>query len=175
MLRINRLAFSVLVIGTAAVGLSTRAYAGSATSSMSVSVIVGNGCTISAAALNFGGYDPTSNAVHDGSAALSVTCTSGVAATIDLDQGANPNTGSTATAPLRRLKFHDTTDHFVSYQLYQDSSHASVWAAGTNYNVSYAGVGTLETVTAYAEIPGNQGTGTPAGTYTDTVNATVNF
>jgi len=175
MLKINRLAISLFVMGASAVGISTSAYAGNASSSMSVSTNVAAVCTISAGALNFGGYDPTSNAVQNGTATMTVTCTSGAIATIDLDQGANPHTGSTATAPQRQLKFHDTTDHFVNYQLFSENTHTTVWAAGASNNVSYTGTGTASTLTAYAQIPGNQGTGTPAGTYTDTINATVNF
>jgi spore coat protein U-like protein len=178
MFKMNRLALSVFVVGASFVGASTSAYAGTSSSNMAVSATVSNVCTISAGALNFPAYDPTSNAVQDGTAAISVTCTSGASATIDLDQGANANTGSTSTAPLRRLKYHDSVanaDHFVNYNLFTDSGHTTVWAAGATYNKSYTGTGVLETLTAYAEIPAGQGSGTPAGTYQDTVNATVNF
>ena len=176
MFKMNRLALSVFVIGASAIGVSTSSYAGNASSNMTVSADVTNVCTISTGPLTFGGYDPTSNAVQPGTAALSVTCTSGAAATIDLGQGANANTGSTATAPLRRLKFNDgAADHFVNYQLYSDSAHTAVWAAGATHNVAVTGIGTAQALTAYAQIPGNQGTGTPAGTYQDTINATVNF
>jgi len=161
------------MIGT--IGVSTSAFAGQASSNMAVSTNVSAVCTISAGALAFGGYVPTSNAVQNGSATMSVTCTDGAIATIDLDEGANANTGSSATLPLRRLKFHDTTDHFVNYYLYRDSSRTQTWGTGSGVQASYTGTGVTTTVTAYAQIPGNQGTGTPAGTYQDTINATVNF
>jgi len=138
---------------------------------MSVAAAVSNVCTINAGAMTFPAYDPTSNAAQPGTAALTVTCTSGAAATIDLGEGANANTGSTAIAPLRRLKFTDAgaTSHFVNYQLYSDTAHTTVWAATATHNVSYTGIGSADTLTAYALIPGNQGTGTPAGSYTDTI------
>src|SRR5579871_6049957 len=86
---------------------SSQAFAGTATSNMSVTATVSANCTISAGSLAFGTYDPVvTNATTalNGTATLSVTCTNGAASTLTLGQGSNANTGSTDTAPLRRLK-----------------------------------------------------------------------
>jgi len=175
MLKINRLALSLFVIGGSAVVVTTSAFAGVANSDMTVSADVTNVCTINAGALTFAGYDPTSNAAQPGTANLTVTCTSGAGAQIDLGEGVNAASGSTNIAPLRRLLMNNGTNHFVNYQLYSDPAHTIVWAATATHNVVYTGTGTATTVTAHALIPGNQGTGTPAGLYQDTIQATVNF
>jgi len=152
-----------------------RALAGSATSNMAVSATVSNNCTISAGALAFGAYDPVSaNASSNlnGTATLTVTCTTGASASITLDQGTHANTGSTATVPLRRLSDGAGTPHYLSYYLYSDSARSTVWGASTA-DVAYTGTGTSGTVTVYGAVTSGQNV--PAGTFTDTVVATISF
>ena len=154
------------------------ALAGTATSNMSTSADVSNNCIISAGALSFGAYDPVSanaSSELDQTATLTVTCTNGAAANITLDQGTNAATGSTDSAPLRRLKLD--ASNFLSYSLWQDSGHATVWGNTTsspNTSESYTGTGTSGTVTVYGKIAGGQTT-VHAGSYADTVVVTVSF
>ena len=139
----------VAVAGIAFGGFSTRAMAASATANLGVSATVTNNCTISTAALAFGSYDPVvANASSnlDGTGTVVVACTKGATATIGL-----------------------------TYELYQDSGRSTIW--------SDSGAGLLSPTaapskaprnfTVYGRVTGNQDV--PAGNYSDTVVATVNF
>jgi spore coat protein U-like protein len=153
---------------------SAPALAATATSSMPVTADVTNSCTISAGSLAFGSYDPiVTNAVTDldGTATLTITCTSGAAATITISQGANPNTGSTDDVPLRRML---SGADFLSYTLYQDVAHTTVWGNTTGTGLPYTGTGVQTTnTTVYGVI--TQAQNVPAGTYSDTDTVTITF
>jgi spore coat protein U-like protein len=130
-------------------------------------------CTISAGALAFGAYDPVSanaSSPKDGTATLTVTCTSGSTGNITLDQGDNANTGSTDAVPLRRMI--NGSNH-LAYYLYQDSERTTVWGNTTATDVAHLGTGSSASVTVYGQIPGGQNV--PAAAYTDTVTATITF
>src|SRR2546426_5364633 len=87
--------------------ISVPAFAGTATSNLSVTASVSANCTISTTPVAFGAYDPigaNAAAALNGTGSVSVTCTSGASTTVTLGQGSNADTGSTAAVPLRRLK-----------------------------------------------------------------------
>jgi spore coat protein U-like protein len=157
-----------VIVGTTLVPLAVSA--ANQTASLTVSATVTNNCTISTAALTFAPYDPVvANASNnlDGTGRVTVACTKGAAPTIGL------GSGSSASGSARRLA--DGAGNFLSYDLYQDSGHTVAWVN--------AGLGLLTTgaatskaardFTVYGRIAGNQDV--PAGSYTDTVVATVNF
>jgi spore coat protein U-like protein len=167
---IRTLGATAAVAGMIGGGLSVRADAATATANLTVSATVTTNCTITTAALAFGSYDPVvanASANLDGTGTVSVACTKGAAPTIALGSGSN------ASGSTRRMS--DGASHYLTYELYQDSSRSTVWAG--------AGAGLLTTVaapskvardfTVYGRIVGNQDV--PAGTYGDTVVATVNF
>lgn len=150
--------------------VAPTASAATATANLSVSATVTNNCTISTAALAFGSYDPVAaNASTDldGTGTVVVACTKGSTATIGLGLGAN------ASGTTRRMT--DGSSNFLNYELYQDSSRSTVW--------SDTGAGLLSPVaapskaarnfTVYGRVASNQDV--PAGSYSDTVVATVNF
>jgi spore coat protein U-like protein len=164
---------SSLALGTGFSG--TNSYAGSATSSMTVSATVAANCLISAGALGFGTYDPVAanaSTSLDGTATLTVTCTSGSAAKIRLGQGANADTGggSTDATPVRRML---SGGNYLSYQLYQDVGHSTIWGNTDGTHVNYTGTGSSGSVTVYGRV--NSGQNKPAGSYSDTVLATIDF
>jgi spore coat protein U-like protein len=107
----------------------------------------------------------------NGTATLTVTCTSGAAATITLGQGANAASGSTDAAPLRQLS--DGSSHVLSYSLFQDNGHSTAWGNTSGTGASYTGVGTSTNVSVYGQVTAGQNV--PAGSYSDTVVATVTF
>lgn len=150
--------------------LSVGAAAATATANLTVSATVTTNCTITTTALAFGSYDPVvanASANLDGTGALSVACTKGAAPTIALGGGSN------ASGSTRRMS--DGASHYLTYELYRDPSRSTVWGG--------SGAGLLTTAaapskvardfTVYGRIVGNQDV--PAGTYGDTVVATVNF
>src|SRR5437016_6746354 len=65
-------------------------WAGSASTSLSVTATVSNNCTISTAALAFGAYDPIvthASTALDGTGTVTIACTKGATTTIGLDTG----------------------------------------------------------------------------------------
>ncbi len=127
-------------------------------------------CNIVVSNLSFGRYDPllgNASADLDAAATVSVTCTRGTAGKVVMDGGANfrADRGRQMAMGLERL----------SYQIYQDPARAAVWAPGGN-GVPLIGRGAArgpERITVYARIFAGQVV--PAGIYTDTVRATVEF
>jgi spore coat protein U-like protein len=150
------------------------ALAGTATSNLSVTASVSANCTISTSPVAFGAYDPVSaNAATalDGTGTVTVTCTSVSSATITLGQGSNANTSSTDTVPLRRMT--DGSANFLSYFLYQNAGRTTVWGNTAGTGVGHTGTGTATAITVYGRTTAGQNV--PAGSYADTVVATVTF
>lgn len=98
---------------------------------------------------------------------ISVTCTSGAEYTLSLDDGANPDT-------TRRMLNGAT--NYVSYRLYSDSGHTTLWGDGTTFGdaVSGTGNGQEQQVTVYGRVEAaDNATTPPAGAYSDTVTVEV--
>jgi spore coat protein U-like protein len=148
------------------------ASAATQTSDLHVSATVAASCTIDASAgLAFGTYDPiVTNASTDLAAtgSLDTTCTNGFDATVTLGQGANAGAGSTDSAPVRRMT--DGTN-FLNYELYTAADHATVWDNTTGTTVTETGAPVTTDVFGVV----TAGQNVPAGSYTDTVVATVTF
>lgn len=164
------------LLALAAFGLldAATAEAGTGTSNLTVSASVSANCTISTSAVAFGAYDPVSaNAASalNGTGGVTVTCTNGSSAAITLGQGANANAGSTDAVPDRRMI--DGSSNHLSYSLWQDSARTVVWGNTAGTGVGHSGDGTATNVTIYGKIPAAQNV--PAGSYGDTVVATVTF
>jgi spore coat protein U-like protein len=161
----------VLAFGlTLALGVASPALAATATSNMSVTATVTANCTISAGTLAFGRYDPVAATQVDGTAILTVTCTSGTTGTITLGQGLNPAGGSTDAVPLRRM--NNGVSSFLSYALFRDSGRTTVWGNTAATGVSHTGTGASVPITVFGRVTAGQTT-VPAGNYTDTVVATI--
>jgi spore coat protein U-like protein len=177
-LRKNVKKLSILAMACMFILAASSAFAANITSPMAVSANIGNSCTFSAGALAFGTYDPVvANLTNplNGTATLSVNCTNGAPAYITLDQGLNPAAGNLPGAPARQLA---NAGSFLSYSLYKDAAMTQVWGydgtlGGPLTGQAYTGTGAAASITVYGQIPGAQ-TG-PAGTYTDTVTATITF
>ncbi|MEI7037298.1 spore coat U domain-containing protein [Fulvimonas yonginensis] len=155
--------------------LSGTAYAGTATSNLPVSATVSANCTIDASSgVSFGAYDPVVTNASTGAdltatGTISTTCTNGASVTVTLGQGSNADTGSTDAAPLRRMLAN--TSDYLSYQLYTDSAHTTVWDNTTGASVT--GTGAAVSTTVYGLV--TKGQNVPSGNYSDTVVATVTF
>ncbi|MBZ5630143.1 MAG: spore coat U domain-containing protein [Acidobacteriia bacterium] len=155
---------------------ASAAFAGTATSNMSVTATVVADCVVnSVGAMAFGanlGIPFTITGTNaTASAAINYTCTnSGVAPTIRLGQGLNPAATSTDATPLRRMK--DAGTDFISYALYKDLAHSLPWANTTATGVAGTANGVAQIVTAYGVATAAN---VPAGAYTDTVVVSVDF
>jgi spore coat protein U-like protein len=158
-----------------ALGAASGVDATTATSNLSVTASVSASCSITTAPVAFGAYDPVvtnATAALNGTGTVTVTCTSGASTTITLGQGLNANTGSTDAAPARRLVDGGGTN-YLSYALYQNTGRTTVWGNTAGTGVANTGTGTASAVTVYGAVAAGQSV--PAGSYSDTVVATVTF
>ena len=141
--------------------------AGAQTTTLSVTASVVNNCTISADPVALDLYDPTDagSADIDGEGRLTIACTRGAAPAIALGAGVN------AAAGVRRMSDGAA---LLAYELYQDATRTRVWATGDGVlTTSAAPTRAPREFPVYARIP--RGQDVPAGMYSDTIVATVNF
>ena len=157
-----------VVMGIAAVA---QLGAASASANLAASSSVANNCTISTAALAFGAYDPVvanASANLDASGTVTIACTKGATTTLELDLGSN------ASGSTRRLSDGAGTPSYLTYEIYSNAGRTTVWGTGADAVTPAAAPSkAARNFTAYGRVPSNQDV--PAGAYTDTVVATVNF
>lgn len=141
----------------------------SSTFSFTVSANVINDCTIASTNINFGTAGVL-NSTLTATGTLTVACTKNDAYSIALSSGA----GSGATVADRAMTRSGGSDK-VHYQLYQNASHSLPWGDGTNGTTALAGTGTgsSQSITVYARVLPQ--TTPQAGTYIDTVIATITY
>lgn len=165
----NRSARIALMFGGLVLGCTAPALAQTATANLSVSATVTANCSITTTAVAFGSYDPIvthASTPLDGTGTVVVTCTKGAGTRIDLGLGAN------ASGSTRRMA---GGSDFLSYELYQDSSRATVWGSGASAGQSIAAAPSkaARTFTVYGRVAAGQDVA--AASYNDTVVATINF
>ena len=128
---------------------------------------VTSNCRIAVSDLSFGAYDPIvthAGSNLDAAALLTVTCTKGIAVNVLMDDGSHEVAG------VRRMA---SGAQNISYALYRDASRSSRWERGNVLALRAEGVFTPTTLSVYGRIPAGQVV--PAGAYSDTVTATVDF
>jgi spore coat protein U-like protein len=142
--------------------------AATTTTTFPVTATVLKACVVSATALNFGNYDPTSGTATDASSTITVLCTVGTSFTVGLNAG----TGSGATVTNRGMTNGGNTLH---YALYQDTGRTTNWGntAGTDTPAAIVAPVSTSSLTVYGRIAAGQNVA--AASYTDTVTVTVNY
>ena len=118
----RRILIALAGFGVVWIAAESRLVGQSATASLTVSASVSKNCTITTAPVTFGAYDPvTANATAplDATGTVTVTCTKGAVAKVGLGAGSN------AQGTTRRMTGGAAA--FLTYELYQDSSHSTVW------------------------------------------------
>lgn len=146
----------VFVLAGVASAVAAPAVAQTATSDMTVQLTTEDSCTVAAGTLDFGTSANVGTAAVNGSAAITVTCNPGAAWTLTLDNGLNFGT---------TREMSNGTDN-VPYDLYSDSLYTTAFASDT-------GTGSGSS-TVYGQIPATAAA-VPAGSYVDTVVATVTY
>jgi len=158
-----------LAVATAALGfIACAAYGATTTTTFNVQIVIQSACTLSATTLDFGSSGVLSANV-DSTNTVTVTCNAGLPWSISL------NAGSGAGATMAVRKMTGTASATVDYTIYRDTARTEVWGDGTTstFTVSGTGTGTGQAQTGYGRVPPQS---TPAaGTYTDTITATVTF
>ncbi len=164
------------VLGAALAALATlpfssAAKAATATTTFNVTANIANKCTIAAADLVFGAYDPlvTNAAVPLAvNSTVTVACTKGTVSTIGLDAGLN---GASAVGTTRAMSGGGA---FLSYEIYKDAAHTTVWTNAGAGMVSYTAASKAATaIIDYGLIPA--GEDQPVAAYSDKITATINF
>lgn len=134
------------------------------TSNFTVTAIYTPTCTLSTAPLNFGSFSSLATA-RDSDTALSVRCSNASAYSVALNGGLTNASDPTQ----RKMRLGADT---LTYGLYRDPSRAAPWDATVNV-FSSSGTGNTESLPVYGRIPIQPLP--PAGTYTDTIVATVTY
>ncbi len=178
----NKLIRIAVLVALATLPLSSVALAGTATSTFTVTANVTKNCTISAANIAFGPYDPiVANAVTPLTlpSTVTVACTKGAVATVGLNAGTNPGAGGCATT--RAMSSGGGAPSYLCYEIYQPapgagnvSATTTVWGnvAASWWTYTSAGKAPFGLVDT-GQIPAGQDV--PALSYTDSVIATVTF
>ena len=125
-------------------------------------------CTLGMASVAFGTYNPLSATALDTSGTLSFSCNlTAPLPTIALSTGAS----STFTP---RTMIRAGGGGALQYNLYLDALHLVVWGDGADLTTSrFIAAGLLGQVTFYGSVPARQSV--PAGSYSDTLVATIYF
>jgi spore coat protein U-like protein len=126
-------------------------------------------CTISATSVSFGNYNVFDGAAVASTGTITYACNSRATnITISLSKGA-----SSSYNPRMMVKGAET----LAYNLFTDAAQTSVWGDGTAGTSVYSRTNppnnTNVNVTVYGQIPPGQDIS--AGTFSDTVSATINF
>jgi spore coat protein U-like protein len=142
------------------------ARAGTATTTLGVTLTISAGCTVSTAPVAFGPASTLTTALT-ANGTVNVTCTNTSPYNVGLDQGAA--TGATVTT--RAMTAGGAT---VSYGLYRDSGYLQNWGKtiGTD-TVTGTGSGNLQAIPVYGKVPVQMSQA--PGSYVDVVNVTVTF
>lgn len=177
-MKLKSIASSLVCSGlfSATLGFSPATQAGTATANLNVTATVVNNCLISTSAVAFGTYDTLSASPSNASGSVTITCTQGASATVTLDLGAN--------AVVTQRKMAAGAER-INYELYHPPNTTAgtacsfpatqVW--GTSgaeiFSPAAAPNNQARTFNVCGTIAGAQSV--PAGSYSDTVVATVNF
>jgi len=166
---------SVLILSILA--LAAPVFAASTPTTFTVKAAVVANCTISATDMDFGNYDPvgandTTGADAYASSTVTVACTKNAPNVwIGLDAGSN---GASASGTTRAMA---GGGDFLSYELYSldpNPAPGAAWGNTQATGVSYVAASKAATgITVYGRTP--KGQDVSAGSYTDTITATINY
>lgn len=140
--------------------LPTAQSATTADTSFQVAATLAETCSVSAGALAFGSYVGDQ---LDAENTMTVTCTTGTAYSITLDNGLH------VSGSQRRMKSAGTD--YLNYDLYTTTGRTVLWQGAAA--VSDTGNAKPQSHPIYGRIPANQNP--PATDYTDTISVTVTY
>lgn len=133
-------------------------------SAFTVSATVKPACTVTALPLDFGTVDGFLTANQDATTSISVTCLSGTAYQVGLDDGSN------AISKTRRMA--GGTAEYITYELYRDSGRSQRWGNSAKVDTQGGtGNGFTQSYTVYGRAA-PQASPSP-GTYQDTITVSV--
>ncbi len=123
-------------------------------------------CTISTTGVNFGNYNPFAASPTDSTGSVTYRCAPKAPLTIALDGG------TWGTTAQRKMK--GASGDLLLYNLYKDASRTQIWGnTGGQFYSDPNPPGAGFTATIYGRINQLQDVG--AGTYSDSITATINW
>lgn len=162
------LVIQIFMVAAISVCVPGMGLAGTATTSVNMSIDVNAECIVSASNVDFGDFTGTSNVSATGT--LSVQCTIGVPYSVNLGGGTHPISDGRQLADAQGV-------NFLQYELFKDSIHTTKWG-GTDYiygsPLSAIGNGIIQTCTMYGVLYKPQ-TSLPPGIYKDVVQVVVSW
>ena len=143
--------------------------------SLSVTASVAAKCIVSSTSVvAFGAYDPivtnaSSGADLNGTGTVGVSCTPGNGTSISIASSANNSSNQ------RRMA--GPGGSYLNYTLYSDSGRTTAWGDGSNganaLTISASSNAAERSFSVYGQVP--KGQDVNVGSYSDSVNVTVNF
>ncbi len=170
---LKRMVPNITIFRTNPLALSVAVILLASSSSPAYAVLLS--CSVSATALSFGSYDPTSATARDSTGTVTVTCTSNLAGLLS-SWDILLSTGSSGSFTPRSLL---SGGNSMQYNLYTSAARTQIWgdATGGTAKVSDSQLlvfGTSQhSYTTYGRIPALQDLA--PGTYTDTITVTLNY
>ena len=165
------------MVPVVAMGVLTAAQAGTDSTDFKVKITITESCdihTVAATDVDFLSHARSSaTSSIDAAGNLSVNCTKDTPYSIALDMGQN-STGTVATAGNRRMT---VGGNYVPYGLYRDASRSQLWGnvAGSGGDVlTGTGSARAQSIPVYGRVLAAS-INVPAGTYVDTVKATISY
>ncbi|NWN84160.1 MAG: spore coat protein U domain-containing protein [Halomonas sp.] len=163
-----RPALGILIATMLAMPSMASAQTSQDTATFDVTITLENSCELTTAPTDMA-FDTVGllNTDHTATSTVSVTCTDQASYTLALDGGTNADA-------TRRMD--DGNTNYVSYDLYSDSGHSTLWGDGTNFGdaVTDTGNGQEQEVIVYGRVEAaDNATTPPAGSYSDNVTVEV--
>lgn len=159
-----------------AAALATACVAGPAsaatdTTDIQVTITITESCTFETGGddVEFGQKARSSAGDVTATGSLIVNCTTGTPYTIALNEGAN---GASVTSRLMKRSSGTET---IPYSLYRDAAMTQNWGNGTSDVQGGTGNGTDQSIPVYGRVLGSSNVNVPAGSYADTITATVTY
>lgn len=141
------------------------------TANLTVQASVAARCNVSTTTVNFSTYDPTVASPTDQNGAVTIQCTKGTVATIDLANGSNFSGGTRRMASQSVLP-----TEFLTYGLFTDSPGGTAWGtgiAGGTTKLYTAPNATATNLTVFGRMAAGQDVSVDS--YQDTVVVTATF
>jgi spore coat protein U-like protein len=127
-------------------------------------------CTINTTPVAFGAYNVFSASAADGTGQITYRCTPPRPPLVRIELGK----GGSSTFNPRQMR---QSSEILNYNLYLDSTRSTIWGDGTGGTQVYTQANPLPnqniSVNVFGRIPPGQDVS--AGTYTNTVTATISF
>ena len=135
--------------------------------SLSDTLLAAN-CTVTATAVTFGNYDPLAAASRNRNGRITIRCNGTGTFTVAI------STGQSGSYTPRYMTSGTTGDQ-LNYNLYTDAARSLIWGDGSGgtQTVSQPFSNNRVRLTVYGQIPALENIA--AGSYTDSITATVTF